>query len=172
MGKNLPKRKDLRLRNYDYNMPGAYFVTICTHNRKNILSKFVGAIHESPEMELTKWGEIAEKVIKDFPTHINVAIDSYVIMPNHIHMMLMISDNEKTRAILESPLQGRSAISKAVGYIKMNISKAVRSDYGEVNLWQRGYHDHIVRDRRDYEEILKYISENPLKWELDCFYNE
>ncbi len=117
MEDKLPKRKALRLRNYDYDTPGAYFITICTHDRRNILSNVVGAIRESP-------------------------------------------------------LRSRSIISKAVGYIKMNASKEINLRYGRETLWQRGYHDHIIRDRRDYEEISKYISENPLKWQYDCFYTE
>ena len=208
MENTLPKRKALRLRYYDYNTPGAYFITFCTNNRRNILSCIapancefpddttaavgtvheppapepphtpkgsaapVGAVHEPPELKLTKYGEIAEKFINALPEHIGVEVDSYVIMPNHIHLMLIISDNERTRAIRESPLRDRSVISNAVGYIKMNVSRELKSKYGESAIWQRGYHDHIVRDKRDYDAISKYISENPLRWELDCFYTE
>jgi len=113
----LPKRKRLRLQNYDYSTPGAYFLTICTYNRKCTLSHVVGAIRESP-------------------------------------------------------LHGRSVISKLVGYIKMNATKKIHNEYGFVNVWQRGYHDHIIRDISDYEKIAQYISENPIKWQFDCFYTE
>ncbi len=172
MENKLPKRKGLRLRNYDYDTPGAYFVTFCTNGKRKILSNIVGAIHESPELELTKYGEIVEMLINRCSAQLDVAIDSYVIMPNHIHLMFIIPDNERTRAIRESPLRGRSIISKAVGYIKMNASKEIKSEFGETELWQRGFHDHIIRSRADYEEISKYISENPLRWQLDCFYTE
>jgi REP element-mobilizing transposase RayT len=62
---------------------------------------------------------------------------------------------------------GRSSISKAVGYIKMNASKAIRMEYGSVNVWQRGFYDHIIRNRDDYANIAEYIEENVLRWHLD-----
>ena len=70
------------------------------------------------------------------------------------------------------PLQSRSIVSKAVGYIKMNASKGIRQQYGDVSVWQRGYHDHVIRNREDYEMIAKYIHENPIRWRLDKFYTE
>ena len=63
-GKELPQRKRLRLKNFDYSTPGAYFITICTHNRKCTLSRVVGAIHESPEIELTDYGKITDETIR------------------------------------------------------------------------------------------------------------
>ena len=115
--KELPKRKRVRLKNFDYSTPGAYFVTVCTHNRNCTLSHIVGAIHESP-------------------------------------------------------LRGRSVISKTIGYIKMNASKEIHYRYGNVTVWQRGFYDHIIRNRNDYEKISKYIHENPIVWQYDCFYTE
>ena len=93
-------------------------------------------------------------------------------MPNHIHLLIVIVDSEAWRAIRESPLRVRSVISKVVGYIKMNASKEIRRQYGAVKIWQRGFHDHIIRNQQDYEEIAKYIYENPLRWKCDCFYEE
>ena len=168
----LPKRKRLRLQDYDYSTPGAYFLTICTYNRKCTLSHVVGAIHESPETKLTQYGEIVDSIINSIPTRFKATVDSYVIMPNHIHLIIIITDDEELRAIRESPLHGRSVMSKLIGYIKMNASKKIHKEYGFVNIWQRGYHDHIIRDVRDFEKIAQYISENPLKWQLDCFYTK
>jgi len=172
MESKLPIRKPLRISNYDYNTPGVYFITFCTHNRKNLLSRIVGAIHESPELQLTTCGRIVDAVIQRLPSHIPVAIDRYVIMPNHIHLIAVISEEDALRAIRESPLQGRSIISKAVGYLKMNTSKEIRKRYSDIPVWQRGYHDHVIRNREDYEMIVKYIQENPLRWELDKLYSE
>ena len=171
MENQLPARKNLRLTDYDYNTPGAYFITICTHNRRNMWSRIVGAIHESPAPHLTDWGNIADRVIRDLPENIGVTVDRYVIMPNHIHMILMINDSDYQRAIRESPLRGRSIISKAVGYIKMNASKSIRNQYGDISVWQRGYYDHIIRNEQDYITIANYIDENPLKWKLDKLYS-
>lgn len=172
MENELPVRKNLRLQEYDYNTPGAYFITFCTHNRCNILSSIVGAILESPVSRLSICGMIVDSVIRSVPDRFHVTIDSYVIMPNHVHLMVILSEADVQRAILESPLQDRSIISKVVGYIKMNASKAIRQQYGDVTVWQRGYHDHVIRNRADYEMIAKYIHENPIRWELDKFYRE
>ncbi len=189
MKKELPERKPLRLKNYDYSTPGAYFITICTHNKKNILSKIVaipenalyellghtvGAIHESPEYpepKLTVQGRIVDDVLNNLPSHLGVEIAQYVIMPNHIHLVVVILDG-KTWAIHESPLHTRSIISKTIGYIKMNTSKEIHRRCNIQNIWQRGYHDHIIRDTNDYEKISKYIYENPLIWQYDRFYSQ
>ncbi len=88
----LKKRKTPRLQNFDYNSVGAYFITICTQNRRCMLSQIVGTgVLDCPQVKLTRYGEIAEKYIKqlnDF--YDNISVDSYVIMPNHIHIMLLI----------------------------------------------------------------------------------
>ena len=170
--KELPQRKRLRLKNFDYSTPGAYFVTVCTHNRKCMLSRVVGAIHESPEIQLTEYGKIVDRLINTIPQQSLATIDRYVIMPNHIHLVIMITDSEELRAIRESPLRGRSVISKMIGYIKMNASKEIHNRYGNEIVWQRGFHDHIIRNRNDYEKISKYIYENPIIWQYDCFYTE
>ena len=179
-GKELPQRKRLRLKNFDYSTPGAYFITICTHNRKCTLSRVVGAIHESPEIEihespeieLTDYGKITDETIRNIPERYKATVDRYVIMPNHIHLIIIITDDEELRAIRESPLRGRSVISKVIGYVKMNASKEIHGKYDDAVIWQRGFHDHIIRDRRDYEKIAKYIYENPIRWQYDCFFAE
>lgn len=168
----LPKRKNLRLRYFDYSAQGAYFITFCTHNRKNILSHVVGAIHESPAIQLTAYGTIVDKIINNLPIHFILEIAQYVIMPNHIHLIVVITDNDDLRAIRESPLHCRSEISKIIGYIKMNTSKEIHRQYGNITIWQRGFHDRIIRNKREYEKIAEYICENPSRWKSDCFYTE
>jgi len=166
------QRKNLRLKNYDYSQPGYYFVTICTHNKVNLFGKIVGAIQESPklpQMKLNKYGIIVQSIIENLPKRFsNIKIDNYVIMPNHIHMIIVILE---TRAIPESPLQKRSLLSQIVGYLKMNTSKHIHAINKNINVWQRGYHDHIIRGQQDYLKIYEYIETNPLKWELDKYYN-
>ena len=163
--KELPQRKRLRLKNFDYSTPGAYFITICTHNRKCTLSRVV-------EIELTNYGKITDETIRNIPERYKATVDRYVIMPNHIHLIIIITDDEELRAIRESPLRGRSVISKVIGYVKMNASKEIHGKYDDAVIWQRGFHDHIIRDRRDYEKIAKYIYENPIRWQYDCFFAE
>ena len=165
---NLPNRKSTRLKGYDYSSEGAYFVTVCTHNRNNIFSDtIVGAIHESPEMLLNSNGLIVEKYINKLNERFDLKVDKYVIMPNHIHLILI---NE--RAIRESPLQTRSLISKAIGYLKMNVSRDIHIKGNEDTVWQRSFHDHIIRGRNDYLEIWNYIDTNPQKWVQDCYYKK
>ena len=169
---DLPKRKRTRLLGYDYSQNGAYFITICTHEHKQILSKIrVGAIHESPELILTHYGKIVEQIIKSLPDRFDISVDKYVIMPNHIHLIISIF-NQQERAIHELPLHSRSTISNAIGYLKMNVSKEIHKTNCNKKVWQRSFHDHIIRNEHDYEEIWQYIDNNPLKWESDCFYCE
>jgi len=168
---NLPKRKPTRLKGYDYSQNGAYFITICTHNRKCLFSNIVGAIHESPENKLTQCGELVEQIIEILPDRFNVSIPKYVIMPNHIHLIIEIYNDEK-RAIRESPLQyHRSVIDKMMGFLKMNVSKKIHNTDKE-KIWQRSYHDHIIRGEKDYRMIWEYIDTNVIRWEKDCFYND
>ena len=89
---NLPKRKPMRLKGYDYSQNGAYFITICTHNRKCLFSNIVGAIYELPENKLTQYGEFVEQIIGILPDRFNVAIPKYVVMPNHIHLIVEITN--------------------------------------------------------------------------------
>ncbi len=177
--KKLPVRKNTRLINWDYSSSGAYFVTFCSRFHKNIFSRVVvGAIHESPEeyqaflydyseTYLTDCGKTVQYFINRVPERFNVYISDFVIMPNHIHMVIWINE----RAIRESPLQSRSVISNIVGYIKMNSSKEIHKAFPEMSVWQRNYHDHIIRDEKEYLSIAEYIFNNPGKWNEDCFFN-
>lgn len=162
----LPKRKNLRLVNYNYNQNGAYSITVCTDNKKHILSHIVGAIHESPEIQLSKYGYIVDKIIKSLPDRFSISVDNYVIMPNHIHLLITIND-PNVRAIHESPLQQRSLISKVIGYLKMNASKEIHSSGYNGDIWQRSFYDHIIRNEIDYNEIWQYIDTNPKTWTKD-----
>ncbi len=171
MKNELPKRKSARLKGYDYSSVGLYFITICTHNRKCLFSNIVGAIHESPENKLTEYGQIAEQNIKILPDRFNISIPKYVIMPNHIHLIIEISNDNEKRAIRESPLHyHRSVIDKMVGFLKMNVSKKIHKTYPN-KIWQCSYYDHIIRGEKDYKKIWEYIDTNVLRWENDCFYN-
>ena len=165
----LPKRKPTRLKGYDYGSTGAYFITICTHDKKCLFSNIVGAIHELPENKLTQYGKFVEQIIEILPDRFNVSIPKYIVMPNHIHLIIEINEYEK-RAIRESPLRyHRSVIDKMVGFLKMNVSKKIHNTDNE-KIWQRSYHDHIIRNKNDYQKIWEYIDTNVERWEKDCFY--
>ncbi len=165
---DLPKRKPTRLKDYDYNSNGAYFITICTHNRKNIFSDVVGAIHESPEIKLNSNGGLVDNYINQLNVRFALNVDKYVIMPNHIHLIVVVNE----RSIRESTLHKRSIVSNAIGYLKMNVSRDMHKNGYLGNIWQRSFHDHIIRDEKDYLKIWNYIDTNPAKWEEDCFYSQ
>ncbi len=159
----LRKRKQNRLRDFDYSQPGAYFITICTADRKNLFWQDVGAIINRPESPaLTEYGKIVAQAIRDIPKYYDaVSVDSYVIMPNHIHLLLQINTDEDGR-LITAP-----TISTVVRQVKRVASKQVG-----VSLWQKGFYDHVVRSEHDYQEIWEYIRDNPVKWLEDKLYTE
>ena len=164
----LPKRKRLRLKNFDYTTPGAYFITICTENRRKLLSQIVGAdVLGGPQnVTLLPHGKIADKYINQLNEfYEDITVDQYVIMPNHIHILLLVRYDGPPRT--SAPTRQTSAVSYFVSTLKRFCNK----EYG-TNIWQRGFHDHVIRDRKDHEKIAKYICENPIKWQYDCFYTE
>ena len=166
--KDLPQRKPTRLTGFDYNTNGAYFITICTQDRRKLLSRVVGddVLGVPKSVELLPHGKIADKYINqlnDF--YEGVKVEGYVIMPNHIHIMLFVSENGTPRT--SSPTKQTSAASQFVSTFKRFCNK----DYGK-NIWQRGFYDHIIRNHEDYEEHVKYIYENPTRWYYDELYTE
>ena len=156
----LPKRKSTRLKNYDYASAGAYFITICTHNKEYVLSKIVGeGFHPLPKNILSEIGKDVEKAIHYINNnYAGVVISKYVIMPNHIHLIVELN---------VSGGRGNPPLQNIIGQLKSYTTKK----YGH-QLWQRSFHDHIIRDRYDYDKIWEYIDTNILKWELDCFYTK
>ena len=164
--KDLPKRKEPRLKGFDYSQAGVYFLTICTQNRKNILSEIVGEGFSLPR--LSKYGVIVDKWIKCIPEkYSNVFVDCYVIMPNHIHILLSIV-NDGGR---ENPSPTADMV---IGWLKYQSTKEINELRGGTydKIFQRSFFDHIVRNRDDYNEIYKYIYENPIFWYSDKLYSE
>ena len=167
--KEWPQRKHPRLKHYDYGSAGAYFITMCTRDRKCILSRVVGrglAPAVTNHVKYTLWGEIAEQQLfslKDkFPS---VTVQRYVIMPNHIHVILILG-NETAGA---SP---RPTVMDVICAYKSLTARECKKNGFVGKLFQTSFHDHIVRSRRDYEEISQYIQKNPSMWRNDCFYTE
>ncbi len=161
----LKKRKTPRLQGFDYNSVGIYFTTICTKNRRCMLSQIVGTgVPDCPQIKLTKYGEIAEKYIKqlnDFYDHISV--EDYVIMPNHIHILLFVMENGQSRTPVPTNIdRANSTFSKFISTFKRFCNK----EYGE-NIWQDRANDHIIRNRQDYDAHLRYIHDPPIRWCYD-----
>lgn len=158
-------RKPLRMREYDYSLPGTYFITICTAEKKKILSKIVGAYHDAPvQIKLSDYGEIVKEAIERLPCRFNINIHNYVIMPDHIHILLEI--NACDRALHEAPLQERSIISQSIGYLKAYVTKEIRKNHPEEKLWQSRFYDHVIRNDKDYVKHYDYIKDNPVMWAL------
>ena len=150
----MEKRKQLRLKDFDYSANGAYFVTLCTKDMKCVLSSIVGeGFHALPKVELTPIGIEVEKTINYVnDNNDNISLVKYVIMPNHIHLLIII-DNQSAGGRGSPPLQ------EIIKRIKTYTTKK----YNSV-LWQRSFYDHIIRDEDDLYYHLQYIDENPKKW--------
>ena len=170
MEERLPVRKRNRLELFDYSSCAAYFITICTYTKKCLFwaskqPNFVGEdIILPPEsVNLSAIGKVVKQSIESISVHYpNIEVWDYVIMPNHVHMILVIP--EACGRMISSPTNKGSVLT-AVGQMKRHVSKAIGKP-----IWQKSFHDHIIRDRQDYEQIAKYIYENPIRWQNDCFY--
>ena len=163
----LPNRKFIRLDNYDYSQPGAYFVTICVQNRKHLLGHIVQG-----ELRLSSFGETAVAKWKWLATHYSyVQLDEYVVMPNHMHALLWItgsadlSDQPANKETKRKPLGGLIGAFKTVSTKAINL---VRNTPGE-QFWQRDFYEHIVRDDEALLQIRRYIIENPKRWSMDVY---
>ena len=157
----LPKRKPIRLSDYDYSSPGAYFITICTKDRRCILSDIsVGAAEGvGPNLQLTDIGKVVEQFILSTERMTGFHADKYVVMPNHIHMILWIDDGP--------PRASAPTVSDAVGALKRLVNRSLGQ-----NIWQRSFHEHVIRNENDYREIWEYIDTNPAKWAEDRYYEQ
>ena len=153
------------MRFYDYSTAGAYFVTICTQNRRCLLSRIVGRGLAPAEIQYTAYGQIAKEQLflleKRYPS---LKIDQYVIMPNHIHAILIL--NETAGA---SP---RPTIMDIVCAYKSITTQVCKRAHPIDKLFQTSFYEHVIRGREDYDEIAEYIVNNPKQWELDSLYSE
>ena len=165
--KPFPQRKQNRIPEYDYSQNGAYFVTICTANKEQVLGEVVESAHpDVPYCELTKIGKIAKYILEEMATHYNhTSIDNYVIMPNHIHMIIAIENLDNGTSRTPSPTN--STISSFISTFKRFTNKEAGFP-----IWQRSFYDHVIRNDKDYQRIWEYIETNLLKWSLDEYYNE
>ena len=194
---NIHHRHSIRLKGYDYTQQGAYFVTICTHQRNCLFGEIVDG-----EMKLNTNGEIARGSWLSIPRHFqNVELDEFVIMPNHLHGIILIVNNAEVEfsevegealAILNDQNQqnlSRQCFAPTVNTgetIKINGTKpqslaAIIQNYKSVStrqinrinkaqgsvIWQRNYYEHIIRDEEALNNIRQYIFNNPINWVED-----
>ena len=151
----LRQRKQNRLAEYDYDIANAYFITACTEGRKKIFWDNVGATIGRPQDIRLSWvGRIVEESIKEIPKRYPaVTVDCYVIMPDHIHLLLQINTD----------CDGRPMVAPTVSRIVQQMKGAASKRAG-CSLWQKGFYDHVVRGLSDYREIWEYIENNPNRW--------
>ena len=158
-----PTRKPNRIEGYDYSQTGAYFITICTQNRKRVLCEIVG---DDAHIVPKPYGQIVEKYIRNVPE-----IEKYVVMPDHIHMIIRLENGSMWAS---TPTQEANGLPVGAGaYIRPQHSKIasiVRSikilttkEIGEP-IFQRSYYDQVIRNQQDYNEAWEYIEYNPQKW--------
>ncbi len=157
-------RKSLRLKRFDYGGAGYYFVTFCTKGRKMLLSHirlsavgpdaFIG-----PSVELTDLGRLVEEAVQSAVcVYSNVDIPQYVIMPNHVHLVVQITEN--------GPM---GASGPTLGMIVRGIKTKVTRTLGR-SIWQEKFYDHIIRSEADFLRIRNYIDTNPAWWAEDKYY--
>ena len=160
-------RHSIRLKGYDYSQAGAYYVTICTHKKECLFGNVVDG-----KMELTRIGTIAGECWKAIPKHFpNVTLDVFVVMPNHVHGVVMIRRDTACRVPtmgeFSKPVPGslptvirsyKSAVTKRINELRNTLSSRV---------WQPNYYEHVIRGEADLNEVREYIINNALKWDLD-----
>ena len=165
MNKPLPQRKHPRLKEFDYSTPGAYFVTICAQNRRCLFSRIVGRGLAPAEVQLTSLGRIARTQLFSLENRYDhLKIDQFVIMPNHIHAILLL--NESAGAC------SRPTIPDIICAYKSLTTRQSRSSGYTGKVFQTSFFEHVIRGQSDYDEIAQYILNNPKQWELDQLYSE
>jgi len=197
MKNELPKRKTLRLKYYDYSSAGAYFVTICTQGMVRLFGDIVGADPGcmasrhvlasagfnakasadqlvSARMQLNGAGKMIEAVYQEtMALYPNINADKYVIIPNHVHCIIIIESSERADTRSAPTVAIGSIIQRFKSKTTVEYIRGVKSGlYPPFNkrIWHRNYHEHIIRSEEEYLGIWKYIDENPAKWLEDKYY--
>lgn len=164
-------RRSIRVRGYDYRNAGAYYITLVTHDRQCLFGEIVDV-----EMRLNEYGQIAAACWEDIPHHFeNVELDTFVMMPNHVHGIVVITDNVgATHASpLRKPQLPRGPVSRSLAAIIGSFKSATTKRINEMRgmqgatIWQHNYYEHIIRDENDLNRIREYIFNNPSRWAED-----
>ena len=177
---NKPDRQSTRLHDFDYSSAGAYFITICAHNRECLFGDIVDGV-----MRLNEVGRvIADEWQKTAVIRPSVTLDQFIVMPNHFHAIIFINDVGATRWVARST-DNRSttrathrvaptnlasnSLGAIIGQFKSAVSRQLKraGHHPQTPVWQRNYYDHVIRNEKSLQEIRDYIQNNPMKWELD-----
>ena len=156
--KELPKRKSIRIENYDYSLPGMYFITICTANREQIFwNNRRGDLRSPANGPLSEIGKVVNNEIHKLNfIYDTVHVYQYCIMSDHIHMILCISTDAN----------GRPQVAPTVSRVMKQFKGSVTKQAGRP-VWQKSFYEHTIRNRQDYDEIWEYIENNPAKYMLN-----
>ena len=187
-------RRSIRLRYHDYRQNGAYFITICTKNRRPIFG-----INDKNGMKLSNCGQIASQCIREIPDHFHhIYVHAHIVMPDHVHVLLEIRKIDETPLRPKAPMDhkppinrddGRrgmachapatprrfgqpenGSISTIVGAFKSAVSKHIRAmNHSNEIIWQRNFHEWIIRDENHFQNVMRYIANNPKKHYLQNF---
>ncbi len=150
----LPNRKPNRLKGFDYSSCNTYFLTVCSKNKQPLFCNIVGAPIGRPYCKLTEYGKIVDEAINNIEKkYIGVRLDKYVIMPDHIHLLLTIMPPESGRPM------GAPTVSNILNQLKGYVTKKIG-----FSVWQKLFYDHIVRDEEDFNIKWEYIDNNPDSW--------
>jgi putative transposase len=162
-------RRSIRLSDYDYSQPGAYFITIVTRGRECLFGEI-----KDGEMQLSGMGQIAEEAWRAIPEHFpQVELGTYVVMPNHVHGIIIIrgmatNSSPSVGARHASPLPPHGVKPKSIGAMVGSFKSAVTKRIGrELHTWQRNYYERIIRDDAEYNRIHLYIETNIDNWTID-----
>lgn len=167
---NIHKRHSIRLKDYNYEKEGMYFITICIYNRECLLGKIkddVGAESISAQVVLTKLGEMIERIYINLENEFkNIKLHKYIFMPNHIHGIIEICkraemDSAPTLANIIQSFKRHTTLECIKG-VKQGIYKPF-----DKKIWQRNYYEHIIRNEKEFYSICEYITNNPLNWKED-----
>lgn len=170
--------KSARLQSWDYSSDGGYFITICTHHRKSVFGHINQGI-----MCLSDAGKIVEQCWFDLPNHYpNLQLDTFVIMPNHIHGIMIINNNglggkrhgipEFVRALKSFSSRrinemGNGGVVVETGLRPVSTEPTNSQTNNQSFIWQSRYYDHIIRTHDEHIRISNYIRNNPMNWEND-----
>jgi putative transposase len=162
----LPERKTLRLSQYDYSGSGAYFVTVCTQEKRCTLGRVVGGgVLDAPHVQLSEYGDLAQQTLLEMSAaYSNIAIEKYAIMPNHVHFIIAIRNCSGPS---RTPAPTNARLPAFISTWKRFTNKRAGTP-----LWQRSYYDHVIRGEADYLRIWQYIDQNPARWAEDEYYQE
>ena len=170
-------RRSIRIKGYDYSQAGAYYVTIVMYQRDCLFGEI-----KNEEMHLNDFGKIADECWRAIPEHFPfVELGMYVIMPNHVHGIIVIRNDELTSNVVVGATQWVApttpgnrpkgpkpkSLGTIIGQFKSAVSYRINKEYNATGIWQRNYYEHIIRDEKDLQNKTDYIEANPSLWDED-----